>query len=62
MVASAVSQRNERDRSNNEEGVSQTFDAIAYSKINSETTIYARKTNLNTKPQRCLSVPRTLQP
>jgi len=34
-----------------EEGVSQTYDAIAYSKMNSDTTLYVRKTNLNSKPQ-----------
>jgi hypothetical protein len=51
MVASADSQCNERGRSNVEEGVSQTYDAIAYGKINSDTTLYVRKTNLNTKPQ-----------
>jgi len=51
MVASPDSQRNERARSNIEEGVSQTYDAIAYRKINSDTTLYVCKTNLNTKPQ-----------
>jgi hypothetical protein len=35
MVASADSQHYEHDRSNIDEGVSQTHDAIAYSKINS---------------------------
>lgn len=51
MVASTDSQRYERGRSNIEEGVSQTYDAIAYGKINSDPTPYVRKTNLNTKPQ-----------
>jgi hypothetical protein len=51
MVAGADSQRNERGRSNIEESVSQTYDAIAYRKINSDNTLYVRKANLNTKPQ-----------
>jgi len=51
MVASADSQRNERGRSNIEGGVSQAYDAMTYGKINFDTTLYVRKTNLNTKPQ-----------
>jgi hypothetical protein len=51
MVASTDSHSYERGRSDIEEGVSQIYDAIAYGKINSDPTLYVRKTNLNTKPQ-----------